>query len=125
FVAWNAPLLPAIIVINWLIFRRLIPNDESVGSLDRRQVIRMAGGNYAGNVFALVGNMYLPILVANQAGTAEAAYFFIPWMICISLQLVALTVTTSLTVATAMDLPRLCRLCCPALLQSLRLVAPL
>lgn len=125
FVAWNAPLLPAIVVINYLIFRRLIPRDRSVGSLDRRQVLRMAAGNYGGNLFALVGNMYLPILVANQAGAAEAAYFFIPWMICISLQLVALNVTTSLTVEAALDMPRLRRLCRQALTHSMRLVAPL
>lgn len=125
FVAWNAPLLPAILAINWLIFRRLIPNDRSVGALDRRQVLRMATGNYGGNLFALVGNMYLPILVANQAGAAEAAYFFIPWMICISLQLVALNVTTSLTVEAALDMPRLRRLCRQALTHSMRLVAPL
>jgi O-antigen/teichoic acid export membrane protein len=125
FVAWNAPLLPAILVVNWLIFRRLIPADRSVGSLDRRKVVRMAAGNYGGNLFALVGNMYLPILVANQVGAAEAAYFFIPWMICISLQLVALNVTTSLTVEAALDMPRLRRLCRQALIHSMRLVAPL
>lgn len=125
FVAWNAPLLPAILVINYLIFRRLIPRDRSFGSLDRRKVIRMATGNYGGNIFALVGNMYLPILVANQAGAAEAAYFFIPWMICLSLQLVALNVTTSLTVEAALDMPRLRRLCRQALTHSMRLVVPL
>ena len=125
FVAWNVPVLPAILVINWLIFRRLIPDDRSVGALDRRQVFRMATGNYGGNLFALVGNMYLPILVANQAGAAEAAYFFIPWMICISLQLVALNVTTSLTVEAALDMPRLRRLCRQALTHSMRLVAPM
>lgn len=125
FVAWNAPLLPAIIVINYLIFRRLVPRDRSFGALDRRQVLRMAAGNYGGNLFALVGNMYLPILVANQAGAAAAAYFFIPWMICISLQLVALNVTTSLTVEAALDMPRLRRLCRQALTHSMRLVVPL
>jgi O-antigen/teichoic acid export membrane protein len=125
FVAWNAPLLPAILVVNWLIFRRLIPADRSVGSLDRSKVIRMAAGNYGGNLFALVGNMYLPILVANQAGAADAAYFFIPWMICLSLQLVALNVTTSLTVEAALDMPRLRRLSRQALAHSMRLVAPL
>jgi O-antigen/teichoic acid export membrane protein len=125
FVAWNAPLLPAIVVVNWLILRRLIPGDRSVGSLDRRKVIRMAAGNYGGNLFALVGNMYLPILVANQAGAASAAYFFIPWMICISLQLVALNVMTSLTVEAALDMPQLRRLSRQALAHSMRLVAPL
>jgi O-antigen/teichoic acid export membrane protein len=125
FVAWNAPLLPAILIVNFLVFRRLIPADKSFGSLDRGKVIRMAAGNYGGNLFALVGNMYLPILVANQAGAAEAAYFFVPWMICLSLQLVSLNVTTSLTVEAALDMPRLRRLCRQALAHSMRLVAPM
>lgn len=125
FIAWNAPLLPAILIVNWLILRRLIPADRSVGSLERRKVFRMAAGNYGGNLFALVGNMYLPILVANQAGAAAAAYFFIPWMICISLQLVAINVITSLTVEAALDMEQLRRLTRRTLAHSMRLVAPL
>ncbi|MGN6662673.1 MAG: lipopolysaccharide biosynthesis protein [Solirubrobacterales bacterium] len=125
FVSWNAPLLPAIVLVNYLIFRRLIPADRSFGSLDRRKVIRMAAGNYGGNLFALVGNMYLPILVANRISASQAAYFFVPWMISLSLQLVALNVTTSLTVEAALDMPRLRELCRRALAHSMRLVAPL
>ena len=125
FVAWNAPLLPAIILINYLIFRRLIPRDRSVGLLDRAKVLRMAAGNYGGNLFALVGNMYMPILVANQVSATEAAYFFVPWMISLSLQLVALNVTTSLTVEAALDMPQLRRLSRQALGHSMRLVAPM
>src|SRR4029077_13761272 len=67
FVAWNAPLLPAIIAINWLIFRRLIPNDRSVGSPGRDRVIERAAATSGATLFALVGNLSLPILVANQA----------------------------------------------------------
>jgi O-antigen/teichoic acid export membrane protein len=125
FAAWNAPLLPAILIINYLIFRRLIPREESFGSLDRRQVFRMAAGNYGGNLFALVGNMYLPILVTNQVSAAEAAYFYIPWTICLSLQLVALSVTTSLTVEAALDMAKLRALVRRSLAHSMRLVAPL
>lgn len=125
FVSWNAPLLPAIVLVNYLIFRRLIPADRSFGSLDRRKVIRMAAGNYGGNLFALVGNMYLPILVANQVDASRAAYFYVPWMISLSLQLVALNVTTSLTVEAALDMPRLRRLSRQALTHSMRLVAPM
>jgi O-antigen/teichoic acid export membrane protein len=125
FIAWNAPLLPAIVLINYLIFRRLIPRDESFGSLDRRQVFRMAAGNYGGNLFALVGNMYLPILVTNQVNSTQAAYFYIPWTICLSLQLVALSVTTSLTVEAALDMERMRALVRRSLAHSMRLVAPL
>ncbi len=124
FVAWNLPLLPAIVLVNYLIFRRLIPKMSSSGGLDRRKVISMAAGNYGGNLFGLLGNMYLPILVANQTSATEAAYFYVPWMISISVELVALNMMTSLTVEAALDLPRLRQLSRRALKQSLRLVVP-
>jgi len=124
FVAWNLPLLPAIVLVNYLIFRRLIPRMSRSGGLDRRKVIGMAAGNYGGNLFGLLGNMYLPILVANQTSATEAAYFYVPWMISISVELVALNMMTSLTVEAALDLPRLRQLSRRALTQSLRLVVP-
>jgi O-antigen/teichoic acid export membrane protein len=124
FVAWNAPMVLAIALVNYLVFRRLIPARKSVGSLDRRKVLAMAAGNYGGNLFALLGNMYLPILVANQTSAAEAAYFFVPWMISISVELVALNMMTSLTVEAALDMPMLRQLARRALTHSMRLVAP-
>jgi O-antigen/teichoic acid export membrane protein len=124
FVAWNVPLLPAIIFVTYLIFRRLIPAMPKEGSLDRRKVLSMAAGNYGGNLFGLLGNMYLPILVANQTSATEAAYFYVPWMISISVELVALNMTTSLTVEAAIDMPRLRHLTRRALKQSMRLVVP-
>jgi O-antigen/teichoic acid export membrane protein len=125
FVAWNAPLLPAIVLISYLIYRRLIPADQSFGSLDRRTVVRMAAGNYGGNLFALAGNLYLPVLVANLASASEAAYFYVPWLFSLSLQLVAINVMTSLTVEAALDMAALRRLARQALKHSLRLVTPL
>jgi O-antigen/teichoic acid export membrane protein len=125
FVAWNLPLLPAIVLVNYLIFRKLLPRYRSFGELDRRKVIRMATGNYGGNLFALVGNMYLPILVTNQVSAAQAAYFYVPWLICISLQLVPINVITSLTVEAALDMQQLRQLTRRTLAHSMRLVAPL
>jgi O-antigen/teichoic acid export membrane protein len=124
FVAWNAPMAVAIALVSYLIFRRLIPTMRSAGSLDRRKVISMAVGNYGGNLFGLLGNMYLPILVANQVSATEAAYFYVPWMISISVELVALNMMTSLTVEAALDMPALRRLARRALAHSMRLVVP-
>ena len=124
FVAWNLPLVPAIVLVSYLIFRRLLPRLPSIGGLERRKVIAMAAGNYGGNLFGLLGNMYLPILVANQTSASEAAYFYVPWMISISVELVALNMMTSLTVEAALDMPRLRQLSRRALKQSMRLVVP-
>jgi O-antigen/teichoic acid export membrane protein len=125
FVAWNAPLLPAIVLISYLVYRRLIPADRSFGALERRTLIRMAAGNYGGNLFALAGNLYLPVLVANLANASDAAYFYIPWLFSLSLQLVAVNMMTSLTVEAALDMDAVRRLARQALRHSLRLVTPL
>jgi O-antigen/teichoic acid export membrane protein len=124
FLAWNSPLLPAIVLINYLIFRRLIPARRSTGSLDRTKVLAMAAGNYGGNLFSLAGTLYLPILVANLTSAEQAAYFYVPWLISLSLQLVAVNVMTSLTVEAALDMPRLSELMRQAFAHSMRLVLP-
>lgn len=125
FVAWNAPLLPAIIVINYLIYRRLIPADKSFGALNRRTVFRMAAGNYGANLFSLAGTMYLPVLVANRVSPTDAAYFYVPWLFSLSLQLVALNMMTALTVEAALDMESMRRLVRRTLAHSMKLVLPL
>jgi O-antigen/teichoic acid export membrane protein len=125
FVAWNASLPAAIVLISILIFRRLIPAVRSDGSLDRRQLFGMARGNYAGMLFDLAATFYLPILVANITTAAETAYFYVPWMISVALELVALSMMASLTVEAATDMPRLRQLTQRALRQTFRIVCPL
>lgn len=125
FVAWTAPLALAVVIVNVLIFRRLIPAASArEGSLDRGKLLSMATGNYAGKLFTLAGNLYMPILVANQASAADAAYFFVPWMVSLAIELIALNVMTSLTVEAASDMERLRELSRRALRQTLRLVVP-
>lgn len=125
FVAWTSPLLVAVLVVNFLIFRRLIPSSPSEGSLDRTNLLSMATGNYAGKLFTLAGNLYMPILVANRTSAAEAAYFFVPWMVSLAIELVALNVMTSLTVEAASDMAQLRQLTRRSLRQALRLVVPI
>ena len=96
-----------------------------MGTLDRSKLLSMATGNYAGKLFTLAGNLYMPILVANQVSAADAAYFFVPWMVSLAIELVALNVMTSLTVEAATDMPQLRRLSRRALGQSMRLVIPI
>lgn len=125
FVAWTAPLALAVVIVNVLIFRRLIPAAPREGSLDRGKLLSMATGNYAGKLFTLAGNLYMPILVANQVSAADAAYFFVPWMVSLAIELVALNLMTSLTVEAASDMERLRELSRRALRQTLRLVVPI
>jgi O-antigen/teichoic acid export membrane protein len=124
FVAWNAPLPLAILFISVLIFRRLIPASPTSVALDRKKLIAMAKGNYLGTLAGLVSGLYMPILVANHTDPAHAAYFYIPWMIALALQLVAINVSTSLTVEAAVDPARLSDLTRKAFRHSMLLVSP-
>jgi O-antigen/teichoic acid export membrane protein len=124
FVAWTAPLAFAVVIVNYLIFKRLIPSVSGEGSLDRSKLLSMATGNYAGKLFTLAGNLYMPILVANRVSAADAAYFYVPWMVSLAIELVALNVMTSLTVEAAGNMDKLRDLSRRALRQTLRLVIP-
>jgi O-antigen/teichoic acid export membrane protein len=124
FIAWNAPLLPVILFVNALIFFRLIRNAKSPSSLERRVMVRMAAGNYAGNLFFLTATMYMPVLVANRTSTTDAAYFYVPWLFALSLQLIAINLSSSLTVEAARDMSAYRRLTRQALTHSLRVVVP-
>jgi O-antigen/teichoic acid export membrane protein len=125
FVAWNLPLVPVVFVVNYFIFRRLISRRSAPGTLNRREVVAMTASNHGGNLLALAGTLYLPVLVANLAGAASAAYFYVPWLISLSLQLIAINVMASLTVEAALDPSRLRTLARRSLGHSLRLVVPL
>jgi O-antigen/teichoic acid export membrane protein len=124
FFAWSAPLLVAIVLVNLLIFRRLVPLRRGTGSLNRRQLLGMARGNYAGTLFDLAATFYLPIMVANYTSAAETAYFYVPWMLSLALELLALSMMTSLTVEAAIDMPRLRQLSRRVFRQTMILVLP-
>lgn len=128
FVAWNLPLLAAVAVVTVYVFRALIPRHaarDPEGALDRRRIISVARGNYGGTLFSLASTMLLPILVANAAGAEQTAYFYIPWTVAIGLQLIALNMTTSLTVEAALYEDRVRELTRRALRLTLAIVVPL
>ena len=125
FAAWSVPLLAAVALVTLLIFRRLLPLRREAGTVDRRQMIDMAAGNYAGMLFDLAATFFLPILVANLTTPTQTAYFFIPWMTSIAIELVALSMMSSLTVEAAANLDSLRDLARRSLRHSLLLAAVL
>lgn len=128
FVAWNVPVLLSLLPVNLLIFRRLIARhaERSGGKpLNPESLFRFAAGNYLGSLFALGSSTLLPVVVASESGAKTTAYFFIPWTIATALQLVALNMTTSLTVEVAFDETKLREYCRRVMVHTLRLVAPM
>lgn len=138
FAAWTIPVVIALVPVNYLLFRRWIPQHiaqsristnfaDSVGNATwtYRSVQRYVIGNYPGTLLYLAYTMLLPLLVTHLAGSRANAYFTIPWMIASGLQLIALNFTTSLTVEAARDEAKLAVYCYRILQQSLKLLVPL
>jgi O-antigen/teichoic acid export membrane protein len=108
FISWVAPLLLVIIPLNVLIFRRLVPHHMeamrgAAAPLEPKRLLKYLGGNYLGSLFTLASMRLLPIIVAFQVGPAENAYFYLAWTMAGSLKLVAINMTSSLTVEGAAD----------------------
>ena len=97
---------------------------RSAEPVDTRRMARFASGNYVGSLFMLASTLLLPIIVTNQFGADTTAYFFVPWTIASSLQLVALYMTTSLTVEVALDETKLREYCRRVIVQTMRIVRP-
>ncbi len=129
FTSWNIPVLLSLLPINWLIFKRLIPRRppvpvEQESLVTRRTISHFISGNYPGSLFFQASTTLLPILVANLAGASANAYFYLPWAIVTALQLIALNMSTSLTVEATLDRGQLGVYSRRVLKQVTRLVMP-
>ncbi len=112
FASWSIPLVLSLVPISFLIFGRLVPRHESSTSerslnLTMPQMARFVGADYVGGLFSLVATAWLPIMVYDQAGATMNAYFYQPWMIAASLQIVTVNMAASMTVEAAIDKERL------------------
>ncbi len=127
FLSWTVPVIISLIPVNALIFLRLIPGHverAGVASFELRRMMRFASGNYLGTLFTLASTLFLPILVTNESDARATAYFFVPWTIAVAFQLIALNMTTSLTVEVAFDESRLRDYCRRVIVHTMRLVLP-
>lgn len=128
FAAWMIPVLLSLPPVNFLIFGRLAPAHERIATMQappaRDEVRRYVLGNYVGTLCYLGYTTLLPILVTVRLSPSANAYFYMPWMLAAALQLVALNLTTSLTVEGAWEERKLGLYCVRVLKQALYLVTP-
>ena len=130
FASWNVPVLLSLIPINLLIVKWLIPRHIRTTSAQATPITygvitRFVGGNYLGSLFFLASTTLLPIMVTNLSGASANAYFYPPWMIVTALQLVAVNLSTSLTVEATLDRTKVRAYARRVLVQTARLVVPL
>jgi hypothetical protein len=89
--AWVLPVVLLLAPINYLLFRRFIPEhvraQRPAGSrlerLGRGWIVRFVAQDYVATVLAHAGILVLPLLVVGLLGSSAYAYFYIPFMIVI------------------------------------------
>jgi O-antigen/teichoic acid export membrane protein len=128
FISWNLAVIAALIPINVLVFRRLLPRLQarhSSLSLPGRQVLaRFVALDYVGYLFMQAGTNALPLIVTARLGAEANGVFYVAWLLGSSAELVAYHFGTSLTVEAAADESRLAMYTRQVLRRGLLLFTP-
>jgi O-antigen/teichoic acid export membrane protein len=129
FASWVIPTVVSLVPVNILIFKRLIPShqqateDVALPTL-RSHIITYMAGNYLGYLFFLSYTRLLPVMVIQLLGSNASAYFFLPWIIVTSLQLITINMSQSLIVEATLDQTKLGVYARHALAHMARLLVP-
>lgn len=110
FLSWNLPVVFALVLVNLLVFRRLLPRLRQRATAElpsRRALLRFVTLDYVGYLFMQAGTNALPLLVTAVLGAGANAVFYVGWLLGGSLELVAYHFGTSLTVESSADRSRL------------------
>lgn len=127
--AWTLPVAPVVLIVNFLIMRRLAPRHIAAASAQAsppapRQVVRFVAGDYLGALFSEVATKLLPLLVIGALGSRANAYFYQAWSIALPLLLIASNMTASLTVEATSDSTKRALYSRRMLRQMVRLIIP-
>ena len=101
FGSWVGAAAVFAVVMNVLIFRRVLPartsGREAAGSLPgRRGLVRFAGGQHAIAVLAAVPDTVVPLIVLGVLGASSNAHYYAAWTIAFSLRLLAVNIANAL-----------------------------
>ena len=129
-IAWTLPSVAVVAVVGVVLARRLVPRyrEESrprQEDVTRGQIARYTAGNYAGFLCTLAYRTIPPLLVLHELGPTASAYFYPPWLIATSLNLMTTNMSISLVVEGSLDRDRLPLQARQALQQTARLILPI
>lgn len=105
FLAWAVAMALLIIPVNALIFRAVVPNRPArpdvpspVERFGKRGLARFSLHDLGGTLFGHASSTMLPVLIVAFVGSAESAYFYMPFMVVATFDLMFLNVAAALTV---------------------------
>jgi O-antigen/teichoic acid export membrane protein len=107
-VAWVVPVVATVLVLGFVVLRRLAPSHASattqIQSLPtRREVAGFVSAEYVNGIISNVTAFVPPVLVALVLGPANSAYFYIPWLIGVSGTTMLWNIVMSFVVAASGD----------------------
>jgi O-antigen/teichoic acid export membrane protein len=107
FTSWTLPVLALLVPVNLLLLRRLIPRHaaSAVGSHlpTRRALTHYLAGGYAGHLAGQASSTFLPVLVVELLGPAQAGFYLPAQTAYAAVILLAQAITSSLVVEAAKD----------------------
>lgn len=111
FLAWVVPLALIVPGINWLVTRRVIPSARVLPvaeqATDRGPIAAFVGLDLVGTVLGQLSAAAIPLIVVAALGPANNAYFFLPYTLVTTLDLVFLGIATALTAEGSRDETRI------------------
>ncbi|MFJ1702663.1 lipopolysaccharide biosynthesis protein [Kitasatospora sp. NPDC088346] len=103
-VSWSAGLVVAIVVTNVVLFRRAVPAQhraDRTGAPAPTRVMRYAMADYLGNLSTIAAYSIVPLMVLNQLGAEQNAFYSLAWIIADTLYVAAFSMGSSLIVEAA------------------------
>lgn len=130
YASWLAPLGLAVLLVNWLIFGRLLPNHLSTTAtytepLRLATMVRYVAGDYVGSLIWTATIGIMPLLVLQQAGATANAYYYMAWTITYTFYLIGRNMGMALITEVAMQPTQLLTLSYRTLNQTAKLLTPL
>jgi O-antigen/teichoic acid export membrane protein len=108
FVAWVVPMALLLLPVNYLIFTRVVPRPgtsrpgPTLEDLGRRALARFLAQDYLASIMGQAAVAALPLIVIALLGSAESAWFYMPFMIVTAFDLLFFNIGTALTVEGAL-----------------------
>ena len=129
FASWTISVALALLPINILIFRRLIPQhaqatESQASPILPAQIVKYVSNDYLGYLLWMAMTTLLPIIVVQRVGAEATAYYYFCETIAYSLYLISRNMGMSLITEAALDQTRLKAYSYQALVGTARLLIP-
>jgi O-antigen/teichoic acid export membrane protein len=108
FFAWVTPVVFTIIAVNWYLFRKRIPEHESLSALvetlpSSRELLVLAGAQYATMLFSIFTPSIVALIVIDRLGPVANAHYYVPSLITTSLAVFNWSIVRSFLVEAASE----------------------